>query len=585
MGQLIASLFGIAMPEVQEPENAAMCVSASIDAIAMPETVDTNIQAHSKADLSGFAMPSAQEPLSIAAFADGNLDAEAMPHSSDTVHGAGSASGELQCIAYPNSYGLVFTSGLASGELTGIGLGSTAETVHPTGIASGKLSGALLPAIADVSNIQMAAAGEMEGAASPQQQEPEQTTMGTTAELVCSACPVALKIYTVTFVYDGEELYTAKVLEGYDCPDPVAEGATEAPTKEMTAQYTYEFSGWSLTDGGEADADALANITEDTVVYPAFKESIRYYIVRFYDGDTLVDSVSVPYGGTAETSYVKTGYKATWVPSNENIIGNTDCYGQFGEFTFASATWEEIAEVSESGLASSYFSVGDAKTVPITYSDGTTGSIVVAIAGFDHDDLATGTGKAGISIVCKTLPEYTTLWSSSRSGATYANSLVNAALQRNGDIWNMLPSELTAVIKNVNKQYDTSYSYGTSPSLATLTAPLWALSTYEFGVSESSHSSYAPGGSSASKLGKKYELYDTVSITSTKAQTSFLYFATEDGATCNTWTRTLRRVGECQLYYMYTGTSSSGYYKYIYCDMQTNSLDTTSRRVCFGFCI
>lgn len=565
MGQLIASLFGIAMPEVQEPENAAMCVSASIDAIAMPETVDTNIQAHSKADLSGFAMPSAQEPLSITAFADGNLDAEAMPHSSDTVHGAGSASGELQCIAYPNSYGLVFTSGLASGELTGIGLGSTAETVHPTGIASGKLSGDLLPAIADVSNIQMAAAGEMEGTASPQQQEPEQTTMGTTAELVCSACPVALKIYTVTFVYDGEELYTAKVLEGYDCPDPVAEGAIEAPTKEMTVQYTYEFSGWSLTDGGEADADALANITEDTVVYPAFKESIRYYRVRFYDGDTLVDFVSVPYGGTAETSYVKTGYKATWVPSNENITGNTDCHGQFGEFTFASATWQEIAEVSEAGQASSYFSIGDTKTVAFTLEDGTVENLTVAVAGFNMDTLADGSGKAGISIVCMSVPSLPVLWHDSESTTYYPNSALKTTLES----WlSYLPTELANVIKPVTKACDGSIHHSDTTRVY-CDCSLWPLSYREMGwLNDSKYFPY---------LGVRYTLFPMVS-------TTYVYPTSMPTATLNStttkvsyWTRQLARFGTFKISYVDANGAENR--------TKDKAVSSTQNRVRFGFCI
>lgn len=554
MGQLIASLFGIAMPEVQEPENAAMCVSALIDAIAMPETVDTNIQAHSKADLSGFAMPSAQEPLFTAAFADGNLDAEAMPHSSDTVHGAGSASGELQCIAYPNSYGLVFTSGLASGELTGIGLGSTAETVHPTGIASGKLSGALLPAIADVSNIQMAAAGEMEGTASPQQQEPEQTTMGTTAELVCSACPVALKIYTVTFVYDGEELYTAKVLEGYDCPDPLTTGDVEKQTKEMTVQYTYEHTGWSRTEGGAPDPDALANITEDTVLYAAFTESIRYYTVWFYDGTTLVDTVSAPYGGTAETTYVKKGYKATWEPSNENITGDTVCYGQFDEFTFASASWADVAEVSEKGLASSYFSVGDQKVIEYNGSTAT-----IAIIGFDHDDLADGTGKAGITCMTYSSVTPTVKWGTSTAPVLYASSVLHSTL--NSTILGYLSEELQSVIKPVLKQCDDQFTSDYSPKTVNVTAKLWALSDTEMGKSVLSNTKYV------TKLGKKYS--GTIELTNLLPINGQEF-----------WLRTFSRLSA-------TGASPYGYCRSAGNIRATYGTEyiTTARRLVFGFCI
>ena len=63
-------------------------------------------------------------------------------------------------------------------------------------------------------------------------------------------------------------------------------------------------------------------------------EETKYYTVNFYNGDELLQSVSVPYGGNAiytgdepvkEGEFVFTGF----VPDGTNITGDTDCYAQF----------------------------------------------------------------------------------------------------------------------------------------------------------------------------------------------------------------------------------------------------------------
>lgn len=102
----------------------------------------------------------------------------------------------------------------------------------------------------------------------------------------------------VTFIgEDGTQLYRMPVLTGDNCKDPVANGNIATPTKESTVDTVYTFSGWSLTQGGNANSAALSNVTEDRMVYVAFKASARTYTVRFYDGDTLVKTQQVAYGG------------------------------------------------------------------------------------------------------------------------------------------------------------------------------------------------------------------------------------------------------------------------------------------------
>lgn len=82
-------------------------------------------------------------------------------------------------------------------------------------------------------------------------------------------------LYTVTFVY-GNKTYQESVYEGRDCPDPVSAGLIETPTKESTKYATYPFNGWSFTNGGAADSDALSKIESDRTVYAAFREELIY---------------------------------------------------------------------------------------------------------------------------------------------------------------------------------------------------------------------------------------------------------------------------------------------------------------------
>lgn len=61
--------------------------------------------------------------------------------------------------------------------------------------------------------------------------------------------------------------------------------------------------------------------------------------------------------------------------------------------TFADATWAEIVEIAESGLAPAVFKVGETKNI----TDTNINSWTVQIVGFNHDDKTDGSGKAAIT--------------------------------------------------------------------------------------------------------------------------------------------------------------------------------------------
>lgn len=116
----------------------------------------------------------------------------------------------------------------------------------------------------------------------------------------------------------------------------------EEPTKESTSSSNFTHSGWSMTPYGSNDTSALKSVIEDRIVYATFVSSARYYTVRFYDGDVLLDTMQVKYGETANYTAEKEGFGFDgWQPSNENITADTDCYAQWTEnVTFANASWE-----------------------------------------------------------------------------------------------------------------------------------------------------------------------------------------------------------------------------------------------------
>lgn len=140
------------------------------------------------------------------------------------------------------------------------------------------------------------------------------------------------------YFYDDSGNTLLKTVTVYDGGDAAYSGSN--PTKASTAQYSYSFSGWSLTAGGAANANALKSVVSDRNVYAAFTSTVRKYTVRFYNGTTLAQTVSeVPYGSNASytgDTPAKTDvekpedYEFTgWNPSPNGITGNTDCYAQY----------------------------------------------------------------------------------------------------------------------------------------------------------------------------------------------------------------------------------------------------------------
>ena len=203
--------------------------------------------------------------------------------------------------------------------------------------------------------------------------------------------------YTVTFMNVSTLMDTQTVTYGGTA---VYGGTT--PTKAETSEYTYTFAGWNTNSSAStADADALTNVTADRTVYAIFTAVSKGYTVYFYNGETLLETVTgVPSGGTAtytgatptssQAGYIFSG----WLPSNTNITADTSCYAQF-KAPYITDSWEVISQRSAAGTAQNYYSVGDCKPVALNGTMGTLAldtTLYVYILGFNHNSALEGSG-------------------------------------------------------------------------------------------------------------------------------------------------------------------------------------------------
>ncbi len=300
--------------------------------------------------------------------------------------------------------------------------------------------------------------------------------------------------HTVTFMSeDGSTVLCRKsVMNGDSCGDPITLGLIEKPAKESTAELTYSFAGWSTTPGGGIDPDALTNITSDKTVYASFVGVVRMYTIKYYDGDSLIHSETLPYGSTPSYTPEKSGYFfSNWTPYITTVTGDAE-YTAVWELApkFSTATWEQISKASTDGNASKFFKIGDSKTITLTGGQ----SVTLNIIGINHDDLSDGTGKAGITLKFSTFYNIwpfacgfnntqktyngTTSYTAGGWATSYAREMYDT------DMYNLLPDDLKAVIKSVKKLSDDGY--GGNGELIETNDKLWIPSAEELGLTVAS---------------------------------------------------------------------------------------------------
>jgi len=139
--------------------------------------------------------------------------------------------------------------------------------------------------------------------------------------------------------------------------------------------------------------------------------------------------------------------------------------------SFAVDSWQTIANVSSCGLAQNFYNVGDEKQIML--QDGEI--ITVVILGFNHDDLSSGLGKAGISIGMKALLTDGTVANVTNTNiGGWADSYMRNTTMT--EIFDRLPVTLQNLVKTVNK---TSTIGGSNTNTVVTADKIWLLSRVE----------------------------------------------------------------------------------------------------------
>lgn len=144
------------------------------------------------------------------------------------------------------------------------------------------------------------------------------------------------------------------------------------------------------------------------------------------------------------------------------------------------------------------------QTKSFTLTDGT--RCTAQILGFRHDDLSDGSGKAGISWLFTDIVA-THQWNptNSNSGGWKASSL---RAYMNGELYNLLPAELKAAIKPVDKftnNVGVTPNVADSASITKTSDRLWALAVVEAWGYGDDYPLYNAEGS-------QYQLYEDAKI-------------------------------------------------------------------------
>ena len=138
--------------------------------------------------------------------------------------------------------------------------------------------------------------------------------------------------------------------------------------------------------------------------------------------------------------------------------------------------WATIAAHAENGTAPDVYPIGARKKIPVRLN-GVDYNLDVEIIGYNHDNLADGSGKAGITFFCKELPDFIVeLYEGNTNDYGWEESYARHYL--NEELYKALPEDLKNVMKLVTKISDGGPS---KRSLVETEDYCWLLSYNEVG--------------------------------------------------------------------------------------------------------
>lgn len=307
--------------------------------------------------------------------------------------------------------------------------------------------------------------------------------------------------YRVQFMNDSTVYDTQWIVSGESATTP-----TPNPTKASTAQYTYTFSNWDKS---------YTNVTEPLTVNAVYTSTVRRYTVKFYNGSTLLQTVTdVPYGGSAtytgSTPVDPSGNNMpfeSWSPSPTNITGNTSCYAQFAsavEVAEITDDWATILANVANGTYATRYKIGNYKPLDL----GTEGVVNMQIAAINEDTLATGGGTAHITWISKELLATSKRMNPGRSGSSGAYNEGTGAIggweksemrtYLKETIKPLIPSAVRSAILEVTKTHTACDTAG-SPFTQTTQDDVWLPAWDEISGSSAMYGTLFPDNASRIK--------------------------------------------------------------------------------------
>jgi hypothetical protein len=211
--------------------------------------------------------------------------------------------------------------------------------------------------------------------------------------------------------------------------------------------------------------------------------------------------------------------------------------------------------MSETAFMAKY-PIGARMLIPVALPSGTV-TADVEIIGRNHDNLASGSGKAPLTFFCLDLPqiEHCMNEEGTNNGGWEASEM---RAFTNGELFNALPSELRTLIQPV---YKISDGGSDNKSLVTTTDSCWLASYDEVGFTTSNGNLFGQG-----------EAYSEIFASDKSSRQKFI---TDDTATGGWWLRSSNYSSTNSLLFLQVTKTGGSYSYFSYAELY----------VAFGFCI
>lgn len=272
------------------------------------------------------------------------------------------------------------------------------------------------------------------------------------------------KTYSSTTFITKELIYSDDLSEQIIIPqDSISSLAEITNYIDLEENQQYEIEATFYKDDTFEKADVVLRGTPNMFVSDQYRQTTISLLSPHYKTYNIVWDTALAIGNAFVCSMIEDSSSNVKIgrSSRKAFISKIYAIRQYtpsdyyesSTKTLQDCSWDEIAELSENGMAQTFFNVGDEKTETLF---GTT--LTFVILGFNHDKLADGT-YAGITFGLKeTHPNISSPYMGDEEPAWEGTYMRNTTLQTLYN--NVYLSNITKHIKTVVKKSCKGYDYG-----------------------------------------------------------------------------------------------------------------------------